>query len=163
MQGESGGLEFHLLPFGKLTPSAERRSLLLKNHCLSWPAMAKSRSTRQLWRQTESGLILSAGRLTDSADASSETYLKIKQKALDVEKLYADSRVPLPDNSDLAQLIAEAKSLSDLWLMGQKGDRFVSGLSPYFLGGWTPSQGWKSPERNSPEERGSPSRTKKGW
>jgi vacuolar-type H+-ATPase subunit F/Vma7 len=82
--------------------------------------MAKSRSTRQLWRQTESGLILPAGRLTDSTDASSETYLKIKQKALDVEKLYADSRVPLPDNCDLARLIAEAKSLSDLWLMGQK-------------------------------------------
>ena len=73
--------------------------------------MAKSRSTRQLWRQTESGLILPAGRLTDSTDASSETYLKIKQKALGVEKLYADSRVPLPDNCDLVRLIAEAKSL----------------------------------------------------
>lgn len=82
--------------------------------------MAKSRSTRQLWRQTESGLILPTGRLTDSTDASSETYLKIKQKALGVEKLYADSQVPLPDNCDLALLIAEAKSLSDLWLMGQK-------------------------------------------
>lgn len=82
--------------------------------------MAKSIYTRQLWRQMESGLILPAGSLTDSTDASSETYLNIKYKALSVEKLYADSRVPLPDNCDLARLIAEAKSLSDLWLMGQK-------------------------------------------
>lgn len=81
--------------------------------------MARRRSTQQLWRRTESGLILPAGRLTDSDDASSETYLKIKEKAFAVEKLYADSRVPLPHNCDLARLIADAKSLSDLWLMGQ--------------------------------------------
>lgn len=81
--------------------------------------MVRRRSAQQLWRRTESGLILPAGRLTDSADASSETYLKIKQKALGVEKLYADSQVSLPPNCDLARLIAEAKSLSDLWIMGQ--------------------------------------------
>ena len=81
--------------------------------------MVRSRSTQKLWRRTESGLILPAGHLTDSADASSETYPKIKQKALDVEKLYADSQVPLPINCDLARLIAGAKSLSDLWIMGQ--------------------------------------------
>lgn len=82
--------------------------------------MVKRRSTQQLWRRTESGLILPAGRLTDSVEASSETYFKIKQKALGVEKLYADSQVPLPPNCDLARLIAEAKSLSDSWIMGQK-------------------------------------------
>lgn len=82
--------------------------------------MSKSNSSQQLWQETASGLMVPLGYLTDSTDASSETFLSIKQKALEVERLYADSAVPLPVTCDLARLIGEAKSLSDSWLAGQR-------------------------------------------
>jgi hypothetical protein len=46
----------------------------------------------------------------------SQTYLQIKDKAVALERLYADSEVALPDGCDLAPHIADAKSLSDHWL-----------------------------------------------
>ncbi|MFZ3375719.1 MAG: hypothetical protein WA183_09215, partial [Chthoniobacterales bacterium] len=45
-----------------------------------------------------------------------QTYLEIKDKALALERLYADNKVVLPNGCDLARLIADAKSLSDHWL-----------------------------------------------
>ena len=48
--------------------------------------------------------------------ASTQTYLQIKEKALSLESLYAESNLNLPPTCDLARLIADAKMLSDLWL-----------------------------------------------
>src|SRR5215831_6340665 len=53
---------------------------------------------------------------SQSSTLSSQTYLEIKDKALALERLYADNKVVLPDGCDLARLIADAKSLSDHWL-----------------------------------------------
>jgi hypothetical protein len=52
----------------------------------------------------------------DLSYTSTQTYLQIKEKALAIEQLYADSNVPLPPTCNLAQLITEAKALSDTWL-----------------------------------------------
>jgi len=69
-----------------------------------------------IWRQSDSGLFVPEGTVSHSSTLSSETYLQIKEKALALERLYADNEVPLPGSCDLARLIADAKSLSDHWL-----------------------------------------------
>jgi hypothetical protein len=53
---------------------------------------------------------------SESSTLFSETYLEVKDKALALERLYADNKVALPGGCDLAKLIADAKSLSDRWL-----------------------------------------------
>jgi hypothetical protein len=53
---------------------------------------------------------------SESSTLVSETYLEVKDKALALERLYADNKVALPVGCDLARLIADAKSLSDYCL-----------------------------------------------
>jgi hypothetical protein len=75
-----------------------------------------NKSRGRIWRKRDSGLFIPEGTVSDSSTLSSETYLQIKDKALALERLYADNEVALPDGCDLARLIADAKSLSDHWL-----------------------------------------------
>lgn len=81
--------------------------------------MGNRKSVHQIWHGRESGVIVPGGTVSDLSHSSSQTYLHIKEKALAVENLYADSGVQLPGTADLARLIANAKTLSDSWLMGQ--------------------------------------------
>lgn len=81
--------------------------------------MAIRKSTQQIWRGNESGLVVPDGTISDFSHSSSQTYLSIKERAVAVEQLYAENNVPLASTSDLARLIADAKTLSDSWLMGQ--------------------------------------------
>ena len=81
--------------------------------------MAEQKSIQRIWRTREAGLVTPAGTVSDLSLSSSQTYLKIKEKALAVKKLYTDSKVPLTPTSDLACLLSDAKALSDAWLMGQ--------------------------------------------
>jgi hypothetical protein len=62
------------------------------------------------------------GTVSDLSVSSSQTYLQIKEEAIAVEELYATSDIPLPATSDLAKLIADAKALSDSWLLGKAED-----------------------------------------
>jgi hypothetical protein len=78
--------------------------------------MCTNKSVRQIWRKGVSGLVIPDGTVSDSSRLSSQTYLQIKDKALALERLYADNEVALRDCCDLARLIVDAKSLSDLWL-----------------------------------------------
>src|SRR5215469_10087885 len=75
-----------------------------------------NKSRGRIWRKRDSGLVVPEGTVSDSSTLSSRTYLEIKDKALALERLYADNKVVLPDGCDLARLIADAKSLSDHWL-----------------------------------------------
>ena len=75
-----------------------------------------NKSTGWIWHQRDSGLVVPQGTVSDTSTLSSQTYLKTKDKALALERLYVDNNVVLPDGCDLAQLIADAKSLSDHWL-----------------------------------------------
>lgn len=81
--------------------------------------MAKKKSAKHIWQTRESGLTIPEGTVSDLSVSSSQTYLQIKEEAIAVEELYATSNVPLPATSDLAKLIADAKALSDAWLLGK--------------------------------------------
>lgn len=81
--------------------------------------MAKQKRVEQIWQGRESGFVVPGGMVSDFSQSSSETYLRIKEKALSIELLYVDSNVRLVATSDLARLITDSKLLSDSWLMGQ--------------------------------------------
>jgi hypothetical protein len=81
--------------------------------------MAHRKSVQQIWHGRESGLVVPQGTVSDLSQSSSQTYLHIKEKALSLERLYQENNVSLPVTSDLARLIADAKTFSDSWLMGQ--------------------------------------------
>lgn len=88
--------------------------------------MAIHRSIEQIWRTLKSSLVVPEGVVSDFSESSSHSYLHIKEKAIAVEKLYADSNVPLAPTSDLSQLIADAKLHSDSWLMGSAEDHPIA-------------------------------------
>jgi hypothetical protein len=81
--------------------------------------MANRKSIQQIWHRRESGLVVPEGTVSDLSQSSFQTYLRIKKKALEIEEVYEESNIPLAPTSDLARLIADAKTLSDSWLMGQ--------------------------------------------
>ena len=81
--------------------------------------MANRKSVQQIWRGRKSGLVVPDGTISDHSQASSRTYLRIKENALAIKNLYEESNVPLGPTSDLALLITDAKTLSDSWLMGE--------------------------------------------
>lgn len=81
--------------------------------------MPTRKSVQQIWLDRWSGLVVPEGTVSDLSHSSSQTYLQIKEKALALEQLYADSNVPIPPTCDLARRIADAKALSDLWLMNK--------------------------------------------
>lgn len=80
--------------------------------------MPEHKSFKPLWETLPSGLTVPQGTESNFSTSSTQTYLQIKEEAIAVEKLYAESKVPLPESSDLAKLISEAKKLSDAWLLG---------------------------------------------
>jgi len=84
--------------------------------------MATRKSIRPIWLDSGSGLIVPSGTVSDIVSTSSNTYLQIKQKAVALEQLYTESTVLLPPTCDLARWIADAKTLSDLWLMNKTSD-----------------------------------------
>jgi hypothetical protein len=89
--------------------------------------MGSRKSVQQIWRDTESGLVVPDGTVSDLSLSSSQTYLRIKEKALAVEELYSTNNVPLNSASDIARLIADSKTLSDSWLIGQS-DKYSMAL-----------------------------------
>src|SRR5690242_17649458 len=81
--------------------------------------MPTRKSVQQTWHENTSGLVVHDGTAFDLSYSSANTYLQIKEKALAIEQLYADSNVPLVPTCTLARLIAEAKALSDSWFTNQ--------------------------------------------
>lgn len=79
--------------------------------------MSTNRKKEQLWLPTKSGLVVPAGVASNLSTSSTQTFLHIKDKAKAVEQLYLDNCIPLPPGCDLANLVADAKRLSDAWLM----------------------------------------------
>jgi hypothetical protein len=81
--------------------------------------VVKKKSIQKIWQVRESGLLVPDGIVSDLTKFSSQTFLAIKKKAQALEQLYSENKITIPSSSDLAQLIREAKDLSDSWLMGQ--------------------------------------------
>jgi len=82
-------------------------------------AMTIRKGIQEIWHDTESGLVIPTGTVSDLSLSSSQTYLVIKEKASAIEELYSENGVPLPPNCDLALLIEDAKTLSDSWLLNR--------------------------------------------
>ncbi len=81
--------------------------------------MVIRKKLQQMWHDTRSGLVIRNGIASDLSQSTSRTYLAIKDKACAIEELYSDNGLLLPSTSDLARLIADAKTLSDSWLMNR--------------------------------------------
>lgn len=75
-------------------------------------------SFAELWRVAESGLLVRDGYNVNLQTGSSQTYLDLKSRALELNRLYADSDIFLNPLSDLFKLISAAIELSDSWLSG---------------------------------------------
>jgi hypothetical protein len=69
-----------------------------------------------LWRRTSAGIIAPRG----VSLGSQVTYLKVKEKAVAVETLYAGRNVRLPPRCGLAVLIEAAKAACEAWLTGKE-------------------------------------------
>lgn len=80
--------------------------------------MQDEHSFADLWRVAESGLLVRDGYNVNLQTGSSQTYLDVKNKALELKQLYMDSGVSLNPRSDLSGLIDAAVELSDSWLSG---------------------------------------------
>jgi len=81
--------------------------------------MSTRKSVRPIWKNIGSGLIVPAGAVSNLTHSSTQTYLQIKEKALNIERLYAENSIPLLAPCNLASIIADAKALSDSWLLNQ--------------------------------------------
>ena len=82
--------------------------------------MVTSRTKEQLWHTTKSGVVVPIGTSATLSVSSSQTYLHIKEKAKAIEKLYQDNSVPLPPDCALANLVSDAKTFSDAWLLDKR-------------------------------------------
>jgi hypothetical protein len=90
--------------------------------------MTEYRWRRPAWTHSESGLTFPTDRLSNLSLSSSLTYLQIKEKAIAVRSLFADSAVNVPPSSGLASLIDDAIRMSDWWLTGE-----APNISPQML------------------------------
>ncbi|MGH7180897.1 MAG: hypothetical protein ACREJN_02850 [Nitrospiraceae bacterium] len=82
--------------------------------------MVTNRTKEQLWHTTKSGVVVPVGMSATLSQSSTWTYLQTKEKAKAIEKLYADNNILLPPDCALANLVSDAKTLSDAWLMDKK-------------------------------------------
>ncbi len=78
--------------------------------------MATEKKHQRIWLNTPSGITVPGGTTSELNQSSSLTYLRIKEKALAIEQLLAQNGISMPKSCDLAQLIEDAKTLSDSWL-----------------------------------------------
>lgn len=77
--------------------------------------MAK-RVVDQSWHTMPSGVVIPDGFASQYEGSSSASYLQMKEKAVELERLYGEYGIAIPTACVLAKLINSAKSLSDSWL-----------------------------------------------
>lgn len=77
------------------------------------------KTINRIWGRLASGVLVPQGHVSERSRSASDTYLALKQKALDLEALYADAGVRIPAGGELARLIESTKQLSDAWLQGR--------------------------------------------
>ncbi len=80
------------------------------------------KKTQDLWKVSPSGILLPAGHSTDLQDRFKTTYLEVKSKGEQIEELYKDNGLTLPDNSDLAELIKNSKVLWENWFANKTAE-----------------------------------------
>lgn len=80
------------------------------------------KKTQDLWETSPSGIIFPAGHIADRQDRFKTTYLEVKSKGEQIEKLYKNNGLTLPDNSDLSELIKNTKALWEKWFTNKTAE-----------------------------------------
>jgi len=80
------------------------------------------KKTQEVWEARPSGILVSAGHITDRQDRFKTTYLDVKSKGEQIEELYKSTGLTLPDNSDLAELIKNSKVLWEKWFANKTAE-----------------------------------------
>jgi hypothetical protein len=78
-----------------------------------------SKTIREAWLPSGSGVLLPAGTSYEADTRRTTNFLYIKDRAKQIEALYAEAQVPIPETCGLRKLIDRAKLLADRWLMNQ--------------------------------------------
>lgn len=78
--------------------------------------MKKSASHKLLYSKTPSEIVAPIGHTSVFTKFGSSSYLTVKQKGLDLQKLYQDNNLQIKQNSFLYKLIEDVSILSNGWL-----------------------------------------------
>lgn len=78
--------------------------------------------TKQLWRHAEAGILIPNGNVLEASNRKKTNFLGIKSRAKEIEDLYASAGLTMSPSCGLAQMIENAKALSDRWLTNQTAD-----------------------------------------
>jgi hypothetical protein len=78
--------------------------------------------TKQLWRPTKEGVLIPSGNVSEASNREKTNFLHVKARAREIEDLYASAGLTMSPACGLAQLIENAKVLSDRWLCNQTAD-----------------------------------------
>ena len=78
--------------------------------------------TKQLWHPTETGILIPNGSVSEVSNRKMTNLLHLKYRAKEIEDLYADTGLTITPTCGLAQMIGNAKTLADQWLINQTAD-----------------------------------------
>lgn len=69
-------------------------------------------TSHSIWSQSDSGILIPVGRVSDATVRSRTDILEILARAKEIAQVYADAAVPLPETSYLGRLVQNA---TELW------------------------------------------------
>lgn len=81
-----------------------------------------SSRVRETWVPNNAGVLLPAGRTSETSEKKTTNFLHVKSRAQEIENLYRSAGLTMSPSCGLAILIENAKLLSDRWLLNQTAD-----------------------------------------
>ena len=72
----------------------------------------QSKQTGQIWKKLPSGIIVLIGKFTDTSSHSKTNFIKMRERAEELEKFYEEAEIRLSKSSGLGTLIHNAKESS---------------------------------------------------
>jgi len=67
------------------------------------------------WIKTDSGIYVPSGIIQESQKGNKVNFIAIKKMAENIEELYLENEIPIPENSDLFKSIENAKQIGHDW------------------------------------------------
>lgn len=81
-----------------------------------------ARQVSELWIPTQAGVLIPAGNALETSARKTTNFLHVKDRAKEIQELYASAGLTMPPSCGLATLIENAKLLSDRWFTNQTTD-----------------------------------------
>lgn len=78
--------------------------------------------TKQLWRPSEAGVLTPSGSVSETSNSKKTNLLHVKERAKEIEDLFATAGVIMSPTCGLAQLISNAQTVADRWFSNQTAD-----------------------------------------